>query len=251
MTFAEERLATHLVEGESVHRLTLGRFLEDPTRERLTVGLTDRRLLCLSNSGEFTDIRYGYISSVTSRQQPSVRLATGNGDKYLLGLVGGVLALGGLLVGLALASPHGVVLDTVTVVLALGFVGLTTAVERVRRRSEGNTSHRQLFVGTGVLSIVILGSVSLLSSSLSTPLFVAGVLGGFALGWYAYRYRELFSEIEYQRHQEKHLSITTVDGQTIVLVLDAETDLDRILSASLSRAESTRVDRLLPDSRLG
>ncbi|WP_265111812.1 hypothetical protein [Halosolutus halophilus] len=248
---AEERLSDHLVEDESVQRLTSGRFLENPTRERLAVGLTDRRLLCVSNGGSFTDIRYDYVSSIESRQRTRLRFSSGPEGQRVLGLVGGILAIGVLLVGFGRLSTGGVVRDAVTVGLAIATVAITTAIVHAGRRDGQDTSREQLFVGTGVVSVLVLVSVGLFSSTLVAPLFVVTTLGGLALVWYGQRHRDRFDEIGLDRQRETHLSITTVDGRTIDIAVEADTDVDRMLSAAVYRDASPAAVHLDADSQSG
>lgn len=251
MTTAEKRLANHLVEDESVQRLTSGRFLENPTRDRLTVGLTDRRLLCVSDGGAFTDVRYDYISSIESRQRTGLRFSDRQDGLRVMGIVGGLLVGGALLVALGQLSAGGVVRDAVTVGLALGTVAITTAVNHVRRRGTGVEPREQLFVGTGLLSVLVLVSVGLFSPTLVAPLFVVTTLGGLGLVRYGRRRRDQFDGIGLQRQREKHLSITTVDGRSVEIVVEADTDVDRELSSAVYRDASPSADRRIADSHPG
>ncbi|MFC4542114.1 hypothetical protein ACFO5R_09255 [Halosolutus amylolyticus] len=247
MTDAEDRLSSHLVEDEALQRLTSGHRLERPG-DRLAVGLTDRRLLCVSDSGAFTDVRYDYVSSIESRERSRVRFTTGPDGQRTLGLVGGVLVIGALLVGFGRLSAGGIVRDAVTVGFALATVAITSAIGHVCRRDDGVAPREQLFVGTGILSVVVLASAGLFSPVLVAPLFVVATLAGLVLVRYARRHRDQFNGIGLRRHRETLLTVTTVDGRTIDLAVEADTDVDRTLSTAVYRDSAPTVGHPVPES---
>lgn len=235
---AEDRFASHVVDDESVRVLTTGRLLEGFTPGRLTIGLTDRRLLCVSETDAFTDVRYEYISSIRSRPQTRWEYQYRTGDAVLAGLVGGFLALVFLFVAVGTASGTGLVDGSLTIVLAAATAVAVVSTQRVRRATGNGQANRQLFVGTGVFTLVAFVAAAVVSSSVSLPLFALATGCGLVIAAYGPRYVAAFDGVGLRRHRKTQLTITTVDGQSIQLVTDVDAELDRELSTSLSRNDS-------------
>lgn len=235
---AEDRFASHVVDDESVRVLTTGRLLEGFTPGRLTIGLTDRRLLCVSETGAFTDVRYEYISSVRGRPQTRWEYQYRTGDAVLAGLVGGFLALVFLFVTVGTPSGTGLIDGSLTVALGAVTAVAVVSTQRVRRATGNGQANRQLFVGVGLLTLGAFVAAAVASSTVSLPLFALATGCGVVLSAYGPRYAAAFDGIGLRRRRKTRITITTVDGQSIQLVTDVDAELDRELSASLSRSDS-------------
>ena len=249
MKTAEARLSSHLVEDESIQCLTSGRLLEDPSGEQVAVGLSDRRLLCVSESGEFTDVRYDYVSSITSRQRTSLQFETEAQTIRTVGIVGGIFLLGGVLTGLGELSAGSGISDAITVLISLGTVAAAVIVERSRRADGITTSRRQLLVGTGLFVVAVLATLALVMTALSTSLYVVAVTVAAVVAWTGLSNWDQLTAIGLRSRPETEITVTTVDGQRIDVVVDGETDVDRRLSTSIYRDGSPSVDLAVADAR--
>ncbi|ELY45419.1 hypothetical protein [Natronorubrum tibetense] len=240
---AEERFTRHLVEGESVQQLASGTLLEDAVRGTAAVGATDRRILCVSKTGEFVDVSYDYICSIESQRRTRTEYRSSDENDRLLPLLGGLLGVGVLAVIVAANVPLDAFGASFTVGLAAATVVVASAVEYVRVQSSISRAYAPVFVGAGVLTLLALVGVALFAPSVYVPLYLLVTLGGGGLVAYAARHREHLSGPGLERHPETHLSINTIDGETIRIAIDAETDFDRELSACVHRYEDSIVDR--------
>lgn len=242
MTLAEDRLSDRLLEEESVQDLTAGRLLEDVVRGRAAIGLTDRRLLCLSKTGEFVDVRYDYVCSIRSRRRTKVRFRDRNGNGRTLHVVGGLFALGAVVVGVFVATSIGALQTVVTAVLAAVTATLALVVDRLRKRPDVERTRDSVFLGGTVVALSVCFGVGLVSSSVFAPLFVVLVFGGAALGEYALRHREDLNRIGLERHHEMVCTVRTVDGETVHVAVDATSDFDRELATRVHRTDPAPVD---------
>lgn len=242
MQLADERFRGHLVEDETVHDLTSGRLLEDASRDGMVVGLTDRRLLCVSNAGEFVDIRYDYICSIQSRQQTRMEYRSRNERDQMMTLLGGCLAMATLVAVVLSVLSVGIAEAVLTILLAAATVAVTAGVEYVRKRPHVGRASEQVFIGAGVLALVALVVTGFVASAVSAPLFVIVTLGGFGVVGYGARHRDTLTGLGLDRHRETVLSINTIDGETVRIAVDATADIDRELSASVHRTESAATD---------
>ncbi|WP_121744778.1 hypothetical protein [Natronorubrum halophilum] len=241
MGLAEDRLRNAVVGDESVLVLTSGRLLEDVVRGRAAIGLTDRRLLCVSETGEFVDINTDYVCSIRSRRQRSIQYRPTGGENHLGRLAGGALLLGALAVlsfSLSSADPFQ---GIVTIALAVVTAAVAVSVESVRKRPGVGRARESIFVGGGTLALFGLAGIGLLATSVYAPLFVLGTIGGVGLGRYAVRHRGTLDEIPLRRHRETLLEIHTADGETVHIVVAADSELEGELSTHLYRDRSESV----------
>lgn len=248
----EDRFQEHLVEGESLRATTSGRLLEDGFDGRTVVGLTDRRLLCVTDAGAFIDVRYDHVCSVRSRQRTRVEYRSGDGPDRVLHLAGGVGALGVVLVAVGVVLSVGATVGATAVALATGTATLVAGItERSHTASVGDTGDTML-VGAGVLSAVGLVVVGLLSGVVSTPVYVLATVGVLSLVGYARRYRRDLAVDGWSvvRHSESAVRINTVDGTTVRIAIDPDTGFDRELSASIHRRDDVDVDTPIAGSPL-
>jgi hypothetical protein len=238
MTAAENRLATHVAADESVRTLADGRFLDDTSSGEVLIGLTDRRVLCVSETGAFTSLRYEHISSVRSRPRTSWTYRYRSDDTILAGVFAGLLAISGLLVGAGLAvgvDRTGVVLAT-----ALGAVAAITFVStrHVSDGAETDQANRQFIVGSGVVAVVAAAVAAATASGVPLSLFALAAVSSVALATYGPRYLAMVDETGLTRREATLVTITTVDGASVRLVVDADSDLDRVLCRHLPHEDS-------------
>ncbi|MXV60768.1 hypothetical protein GS429_01510 [Natronorubrum sp. JWXQ-INN-674] len=242
MRLAEDRFSSHLVEGESMRDLSSGRLLDDAVRGEAAIGLTDRRLLCVSNLGEFVDVRYDYICSIKSRQRTQVAYRSPDGSNRLLHLLGGLLVVVALGVGVLSFSAAGALEAGVTGLLAIVTVVVAATVESVRKRPGVGRTHEPVFVGAGVLALFGLVGASLLVAGVVTSLYALLTLGGLGLVGYAHRYRADLDGTGLTSHQETLLTINTIDGETVRIAVDTDADLDHKLSTCVHQRDAAPVD---------
>jgi uncharacterized membrane protein (UPF0136 family) len=238
MTGAENRLVTHVADDESVRTLADGRFLDDASSGELLIGLTDRRVLCVSETGAFKSLRYEHISSVRSQPRTSWTYRRRSDDGLLAGVLAGLLAIAGTIVGAGLAAG----VDRTGVVLAtlLGAVAAITFVStrHVSEASGTDQANRQFIVGSGVLVVVAAAVAAATASDVPLSLFALAAVGSVALATYGPRYLAQVDETGLTRREATLLTITTVDGSSVRLITDADTDLGRLLSRRLSCSDS-------------
>ncbi|SDJ64022.1 hypothetical protein [Natronorubrum texcoconense] len=242
---AEERFTRHLVEGESVQNLVPGTLLEDAVRGTAAVGATDRRILCVSKTGEFVDVGYDYICSIESQRRARTEYRPGDENDRLLSLLGGIVGLAALALVVAANVPVDAFGGSLSVGLATATVGVAGAVEHVRRQPAIGRAYAPVFVGAGIFSLLALVGVALVVPNVYVPLYLLVTLGGGGLVAYAARHRTHLSGPGLERHRETHLSINTIDGETVRIAIDAETDFDRELSACVHRYEGSTIDRAI------
>lgn len=240
---AEERFTGHLIEDEPVQDLTSGTLLEDTVRGDALIGVTDRRLLCVSKTGEFVDVGYDSICSIHSRRRTRTEYRSADGNDRLLPLLGGLLGLAALAAVVAATASVDAFEGGLTIAVATATVVVASAVEHVRTRPAIGRAYEPIFVGAGILALLALVGVGLLATSVYTPLYLFVTLGGGVLAAYAARHRGRLGGPGLERHRETHLSINTIDGETVRVAIDSETDLDRQLSACVHRNESVPADR--------
>ncbi|WP_394742076.1 hypothetical protein [Natronococcus roseus] len=235
MTFAEDRLARHLVDGESVRALATGSFPGEPGSEPVAVGLTDRRVLCVSAGGALTDIRYEFVSSVRSRPRRRWQYRYRTDDALLVGAVGALLATIGVLVAVGVAAGVGPIGGALTTALAAVAATTLAATRRVRTMTGLEQTVRQFLIGAGgflLLSIAVLAAfVSSISPSLLAAATVAG-LGNLAC---TPRFVAAFDGVGLSRTRATELTIATVDGETVRLLFEGDSEFGRMLGASLAR----------------
>lgn len=119
----------YLSPDETVIEADDGAIVDEKGWTEGVVGLTDRRLLFVSEDGDFTDVGYDHVCSIRSRTR---RTLTPRGRRLLvLGAFGGLLALGGFSGSIWLSSGVGGTLLVLASVLGV------VCGEAVRRRGIG------------------------------------------------------------------------------------------------------------------
>ncbi|AGB39457.1 hypothetical protein [Natronococcus occultus] len=251
MTFPEDRLARHVGEDESVRTLASATFLGEPASGPVTVGLTDRRLLCLAEDGAFADVRYEYVSAVRSRPRSRWEYRYRTEDALLVGGVGAVLAVIGVLVAVGSAVGAGPLGGALTTTVGLVAATAVASTYRAREATGLDGADRQLVVGAGGCAVLSLAIVAAVVPALSASLFAFATVGGLAILAAAPRVAAVLEGIELGRSRKTQLTIATVDGGTVRLVLEDDADLGRELGVELARAEPTPPTARSPDGDVG
>ncbi|SEH14967.1 hypothetical protein SAMN04487967_1854 [Natronorubrum sediminis] len=234
---AEKQFTAHLADGESVQDLTSGSVLETPLRGEAAVGVTDRRILCVSNAGEYIAVPFEYICSIHSNRRTRTRYRSDGERSHRTPLWGGLAVLSAASIGLALAFALDVSQILATVALAAGTIAIAAGVQHVRGRSRVNRSYESILVGAGILALAVLAGVAIFVTSVFIPLYALVTVGGLALAAYAARYSDQLEPPRLERRHETFLTINTVDGETVRIVVDANADLARTLATSVYRPE--------------
>ncbi|WP_290812414.1 hypothetical protein [Halovivax sp.] len=238
----ERQLRTHLVPDEPLHDVASGRVVDDSAGGRVAIALTDRRVLCLSDDGELVDVDYGSICSIRSWSRS--RLTFEGIDSRLVSLGGAVLAVLAFTLGLlyaAQARPNG---GLIGISLALAAVMGAAGFEYVRRRRHRGPVDRELVAG-GVLAgaIALLAFVATIAyvSRVVVPALLVATLATAALSDRAARNENAHDGLEFDRVHEKELTIHTIDGDEVRIVVDGRSDVDHRLSrlASVEKRQAT------------
>ncbi|MFU8869935.1 hypothetical protein [Natronococcus sp.] len=244
MTFVEDRLARQLVDGESVRVLETGSFLGEPGSGSVIVGLTDRRVLCLSEAGAFASIGYEHVSSVRSRPRTRLEYRFRTDDALLVGAAGALLATIGILVAIGAAAGAEPVGGAIATSLAAVAATTIAGTRRARRANGLERAIRRSLVVAGALVVASIVALAVLLSTIPFSLLAAATVVGLAnLAWTP-RFVAAFDRTGLSRTRGTELTIATVDGQTVRLLLEADADLGRELGASLARADAGSPDRL-------
>jgi hypothetical protein len=203
MTSRTDRLADFVSENEPLSDVYSVEMTvpTDVYREPVVLGVTDRRLVSVSDADEFTSISLDHVASIRSNQTAVVGY---RGNDYRLLLAGSVLlAVTGL--GVATTVLAGLL---ATSLLLLAVAGLLVAYFGSQGRPAGLTERlreldywevtpvderHRLLVGGGTLTLLgLLGLLVLTPTVLTTVLTVAGLLLVVASVWladYAWRHR--------------------------------------------------------------
>lgn len=244
------RLRDYLTPGETVAHVASGTLCDDAARMVGTVGVTDDRVVFVSEGVGFMEVTHEAVASVQSRARTSY---TRRGLAARLLIVGGlVLATVGLLgVVLATNGPIAVVLTVLAVgsVVALECVrrydldvdwsGLDEAVESrsirpLVRRQDGRytfgSNHGHLMVGFGVAAILAFAVLSAIVATPSVVLLALATLAGVAVTDRAYRAMGELDRAGESRRREREVRIHLVDGRVVRVRVDAGDDIDRALS---------------------
>lgn len=265
MSPTSERLREYPSPDESLVAVYAATLSTSSDWTAASLGLTDRRLLCVSEDGEFTTVGYDSLCTIRSHTRTS-RSIRGNDYRLLLGggSFAGALGLGGLVAAttgvlvtvLSLASVGGLVSsvslyrrtdrfgwETLDAVVER-VPGLTDSdtLERYRDRVSDDGLHRMLLIASGCTALLgTVATVLLASSWLVVPaLLVLG--GGVALVDHAHRHRTELDGFEIVRRHETELSISTDDGRTIHIRSDPADEVDRALSrAAFGGRRSARI----------
>lgn len=228
-----------------------------------SIGLTDRRLLCVADNDGFVTLGYDSISTIRSHPRTT---HTYRGNDYRL-----VLGAGSLLAVLGLGGIVALTTAVVVPLLALGTVGGLAAVvylrrdaTKIKREMVATLLHRvtdldsknilprskSREVDTGdVYNGLLVGSVVLAVGSFIGMVFLASsgfivlatlvLIGGVAVLDYAHQHKTDFDGIEIIRHHETEVSISTNDGQTIHIRCDLSDNFGQELSRLTFTEEET------------
>lgn len=228
---APDRLGEHLAPEEPLIAVYAATLSENSTWKPVSIGVTDRRMLCVSEDGGFVNVGYDSIATIRSRRRTR-RTYRGTDYRLVLGGGGLVAVLGGVGV-IALAT------SALVPVLVLGTVGWLTAAAYLWR----NGKHRLLTVGSGAAAVSCFTGIVLLASSALVSILALVPVGGLGLIDYARRHKDDFDGIELVRRQKKEVSIGTDDGRTIYVRTDPSEQIGRELSrlAHANDAEPTRI----------
>lgn len=259
----------YLAPDESVVEAGTGALLENAYRTDGFVGITDRRVLFVSDEDGFVGISQDGIHSIRSRPGTA---ATSHGAGYRLVSVAGavlavlsfvgVLALGasGLASVLALVTVGGLVsaeylrrngVETDWAVLADLEADLAARLDDVEflrtHLDDAQDVDRQqlLILGSGLVALTAFaGLVAATASLLAIPLTLV-TLGGIAVMDYAHRNGRDTGGFERNRRTERNVSIHLASGQVVELRVDSPKRIDRALSrATAGRAHETPATKL-------
>lgn len=264
----------YLAPDESVVSGAPGTIVDRSTRSRGSIGITDRRVLMVTDTDRFIDVSHDAISSIRSRPRTTV---TATGIGYRLVAVGGaMIAVFGVVSVLAIET------SGLAAGLALATVGGTAAAEYVRRtgvdvdwsaldavwrayRSDrdalvdeladvdllqpaGAGSHDSdlLVLTLGVAALFALVGLVSLTERLLVVLPVLASIAGVGLTDHGHRrWRTLDRTGAGMRH-ERAVSIHLVDGRTVDFRVDATVRIDRTLSAVVREPVRGRAATELP-----
>lgn len=253
MRTASDEFQEYLAPDESVIESGAGALLENAYRTEGSIGVTDRRVLFVSDGDEFMGITQDGIHSIRSR--PETMFATHDTGYRLVAVAGAVLAV------LAFVGVLGLGPSGLAPALALATVGGLAGAEYVRRNGVGTeravltelderlSTHldvellrahvgdtrdvdgQQLLVlGVGLVALTAFaGLVAVTANLLTIPLTLV-TLGGIAVMEYAYRCGRDAQRLERDRPAEKRVSIRLASGQIVDLRVDSAERIDRTLS---------------------
>ena len=244
----------YLAPDESVVEAGTGALLEDAYRTEGFVGVTDRRVLFVSDDDGFVGISQGGIRSIRSR--PGTTAAPGGTGYRLVTVAGALLAVLAFVGVLALGA------SGLASVLTLVTVGGLAGAEYLRRNGvetdsavlndlESDISARfdgvqvlrahlgeprdvdlqQLLVlVTGLVGLTAFaGLVAVTANLLAIPLTLV-TLGGIAVMDYAYRHEHDTGGVERSRRTGRNVSIHLAGGQVVDLRVDSPARIDHALS---------------------
>lgn len=252
-----ELLRGYLASDESLDVVGTGTLLDDVGHESVSIGMTDRRFLCVSQAETFVSIGYDDVSSMRTRRR--TRTAVAGTDYRLLMVLGGLLAVLGY-VGVFALGPGSLApaLTLVTVgCLAVAdsvrhdgaqveweqtreYVGKTVAkldgidaVRPVGRLVVADIAEadddKQLLVASSLLGVVAFLGVILFAAHVLVPLFAVVSVGGVGLIAQAYRRRTDFEELTVVQQNERVVRIDTTGGLTVSVRVNPDAELDRQL----------------------
>lgn len=254
MSQPSDQLGEYLGPGESLEGSYAATLATQSERAPVSVGLTDRRLLYVSEEGWFGNVNYDAIATIQSRPRTTrtycfddYRLATAVGGlAAVAGFVGTVMVASTLLVPfLLLAGVCGLVTaeymrrhaDDITV------PGETSVRERIAefdlgealRRFRGDASggadlYQLLLLASGLLAIASFVGVIVVTASAAVAGGTALLVAGLGVVDYTSRNRDAFEGFDVVRHRETTVDISTDDDRTFRFRIDAETDVCTDLS---------------------
>lgn len=253
MRTASDEFREYLAPDESVIESGAGALLENAYRTEGSIGVTDRRVLFVSDGDGFLGITQDGIRSIRSR--PETTFATHGTGYRLVTIAGatlavlafvGVLGLGssGLAPALALVTVGGLVgaeylrrngVSTERAVLTEFEERLSPHldVEPLRAHVSGarDVDGQQLLVlGVGLVALTAFASLVAVTANLLTIPLTLVTLGGIAVTEYAHRRGRDAERFERDRPAEKRVSIRLAGGQIVDLRVDPAERIDRTLS---------------------
>lgn len=245
-----ERLRTYLASDETVAYVGPGTLRDDVDRMVGTVGVTDDRVVFVSDGVGFVGVAHGSVASVKSRVRTTL---TRSGLTARLGVVGGLLLTAAGLAGVALATTGPVAV--VVTFLAVGAVGALECVRRydldvdrsglaeavetrsprpLFRRQDGRYTHGSnrghMMVGFGVVAVLALAVLASVAAGPSVALLALVTIVGVAATVRTYRSVRDLDRRERSHRREREVRIHLVDGRVVRLRVDVGEDLDRALS---------------------
>lgn len=247
MSSPSNEFGAYLAEDELLVHGTPGTLIDEERDSEGAIGVTDRRVLFLSDTDRFVDIAHEAVYSIESRSRTRF---TYRGVGYrLLAALGGLVAVAAFL-GLTAfgSSVSAFVLSSLAVVGAVG-------AEYVRQGTDGTApsrpdpdeGHRDderfhrlraivsdgggpAVLGLGYVALLaVVGLVAVTGSLIVVPL-VLTTLGGVALAAVAVRRKRALDTIGGSWHHEREVSLHLVDGRHVRLRVDAAEPIDRELS---------------------
>lgn len=260
MRTSSEDFRAYLVPGETVGFACAGTLIDDGEPLEGAFGLTDRRVLFVSESGTFVDFKHEYVSSTRSRSRTRLT-ARGLAARATAAAGVGLAAVGFLAVAASTRSPLAV---AVSALLVASLGGLTyvhrhdldvdrsafadavgrlvadraldvRAFEAVLYRRDParytyGSNHGHLLVGLGVVGVVSLTSLYALAGSLPVVGAALGAVGGLFLADLGYRRMRTLDRVGGSRTHRRETSVHLVDGRVLRLRVDLSEPIDRELS---------------------
>jgi hypothetical protein len=260
---ASDRLREYLAAEELLVAVFAATLHQNSVWKAASIGVTDRRILCVSEDGEVVTVGYDSICTIRSRQR-TTRAFRENDSLLLLGS-GTLAAILGLVGVVVLAT------DIVAPLLVLVIVGGFVLVEYLRRNvdeiqpetilegakeSLARTSMTEAHISdtrAAILTALTIGATLVAAVGLVGVVFASGrfailsiivLLGGIALVSYAYWQGNDFDDIELVRRHETEVSISTDDGRMIHIRSDSSEELTQQLNrlAYTDHIEPDRID---------
>lgn len=252
-----DEFEAYLAPSEPVVAGTSGTLYADSFRSAGTVGVTDRRVLFVSEEGGFLDAVHGAVHSI--RSHPQGRFAFRGMAPVLVSVLGAGVALAAA-VWVLLLEP-----GVLGFVLLLGTVGGAALSDRIRRNGPGTdwwfpddawvafldrlsgvdrlrepvararAGGDPDLVVLGVATVALLALVGLVAAAeslLVVPLSLAAI-AGVALAEHGYRRRREADADREDRPRRRDVSIHLVDGRVIHLRIDDWERFDRELSVAV------------------
>lgn len=253
MTSTTDRLAEYVPADEPLAGVYAAEMTvpTDVYRDPVVVGVTDERLVSLSETDEFTSVALDRVTSMRSTRTADVSyrgmdhrlLLAGS---LLLGTVALVVA-GALLADLLAASLFLLAVGGV-LMLSFGHQGrpaeLTERLGALDYWEVGavDDRHRLLAGGSALTVLGLSGLVAVTPTLAAAALGVAVLLlvGSVWLADYAWRHRGEFDGIERVRRRRTEVRVRTEAGTTLSFLTDATEDLDRALSRGSYRATASK-----------
>lgn len=232
-----------LAEDESVVNGVTGTLIDSASRSEGAIGITDRRILFLSDGDRFVDVAHDAISSIQSR--PRTRLTSdGKTNRLLLGV-------GGLIVVSAFVGVLGLGAGGLSLALMALTVATAAGAEYVRRTGSAERGSRDDdLVVLGLVTVALtslIGLVVLTEDLLVIPLSLLA-LAGLVLADYANQRKNALDELGADRRREREVGIHLASGRSVYLRVDAGRRIDQDLSGVVRGATRPTSPAGLPRS---